>query len=50
MKGAALKTYSINKGAGQLSLSNTQFAAGIYNYTLYVVGKVVDTKQMVVTK
>ncbi len=50
MKGVALKTYFINKGEGQINVSNVQLATGTYNYTLYVDGKKVDTKQMVITK
>jgi hypothetical protein len=48
MKGVVLKIYSISKGEGQLRIANTQFAAGTYNYTLYVEGKKVDTKQMII--
>jgi len=49
-KGQTIKTITIsNKGAGQLSLNNGTLAAGVYNYTLYVNNKQIDSRQMVIT-
>ena len=38
------------KGMGQLSISATNLAAGVYSYSLIVNGKVVDTKKMIKVK
>ncbi len=37
------------KGAGSVSISGSQLSAGTYTYTLYVDGKVIDTKLMVIS-
>jgi hypothetical protein len=48
-KGQVVKTISLNnRGAGQLSLTTQGLAAGTYNYTLYVDGRQVDTKRLVI--
>jgi hypothetical protein len=50
VKGIALKTFSVNKDAGQITLNNGALAAGIYTYTLFADGKKADSKQMIITK
>ena len=50
-KGQVVKTISLgNKGIGQLNLNTSALAAGTYNYTLYVDGKQVDTKRLVIAR
>jgi hypothetical protein len=50
-KGQLLKTVNLNgKGAGQVSLDTSALSAGVYNYTLWVAGREVDTKQLVITR
>jgi hypothetical protein len=45
-----LKSFSISeRGASQISISAGTLAAGVYAYQLMVDGKVVDTKQMIIT-
>lgn len=49
--GKILKTINISgQGKGILQLDASTFAAGIYNYSLYVNGKIIDTKKMVLSK
>jgi len=46
-----LKTISINqRGAGQVTINANEFAAGMYLYSLVCDGKIVDTKQMMLTE
>jgi hypothetical protein len=46
--GNKIKEYKIgDKGMGQLNVSSTNLAAGMYSYSLYVNGKIIDTKKMV---
>ena len=46
-----LKTISINqRGAGQVTINANEFAAGMYLYSLVCDGKIVDTKQMLLTE
>ena len=49
-KGRALKVYNVAGGDGQLNITTSGLPAGIYNYTLFVRGKMIDSKQMVITK
>lgn len=50
-KGQLLKTISINgRGTGQLNLETSALSAGVYNYTLWISGREVDTKQLVITR
>ncbi|MEO5571215.1 MAG: tail fiber domain-containing protein, partial [Bacteroidia bacterium] len=60
-KNAAIKIYALDgtelkiilvssKGFGQTQISGKTFAAGTYTYLLVVDGKVVDTKQFILTK
>ena len=46
-KGAMLKQYSLSNGSGNIQLDASTLASGAYNYTLYVNGKIVDSKKMV---
>ena len=51
MSGKTIKSVSLNsRGNGQLTLSSGTLAAGSYNYTLWMDGKQVDSKKMVITK
>jgi trimeric autotransporter adhesin len=51
MSGAIIKSVPVNaKGNGQLTLSTAQMPAGVYNYSLYITGNVIDTKKMVLIK
>lgn len=51
MAGNLLKTFPINqKGAGKIVISANEFAAGMYMYTLVTDGRMIDTKQMLLTK
>jgi hypothetical protein len=50
-KGQIVKMVNINnKGTGQLSLNTISLAAGTYNYTLYVDGRQVDAKRLVISR
>lgn len=50
-KGQLLKTASLNgKGDGQVTLDAGMLAAGSYTYSLWIEGKQVDTKQMIIQK
>ena len=48
--GSVLKVYNVSKGEGQVNVNSSELPAGIYNYTLYVNNKKIDTKQMILTK
>ena len=51
MFGNQLRIFKIvEKGMGQLNVSATNLAAGIYSYSLIINGKVIDTKKMVRNK
>jgi hypothetical protein len=50
-KGQLLKSISLNSGgSGQITLQAGTLAAGSYTYTLFVDGKQVDTKRMLIVK
>lgn len=50
-KGQLLKTVSLSgRGAGQVNLDTTALPAGVYNYSLWIAGREVDTKQLVITR
>ncbi len=50
MTGTLLKTITINqRGTGQEIISANEFNAGMYLYSLVTDGKIVDTKQMLLT-
>jgi hypothetical protein len=51
MNGKTIKTISLTRGDnGQLTLNSGALAPGSYNYTLWIDGKQVDNKKMVITK
>ncbi len=51
MTGTLLKTITINqRNAGSETISGNEFTAGIYLYSLVCDGKIVDTKQMLLTE
>jgi trimeric autotransporter adhesin len=51
MKGQTVKSISINnRGAGQVTISSGTLPAGSYNYTLWMDGKKMDSKQMILTR
>lgn len=50
MTGTLLKTISINqRGAENVTINANEFVAGMYLYSLVADGKIVDTKQMLLT-
>jgi len=50
VSGHILKTIVLtDKGAGNLSVNTGELAAGNYMYSLFVDGKKVDTRQMIIT-
>ena len=49
--GKTVKTIALSaKGNGQLNVQIAQMASGTYRYSLVVVGKIIDTKTMVLAK
>ena len=50
IKGSLLKVYTPSKGEGQLNIKSGELPVGTYNYSLYVNGKSIDTKQMIISK
>ncbi|HVG42732.1 MAG TPA: tail fiber domain-containing protein, partial [Chitinophagaceae bacterium] len=51
MKGQVLKSINLNsRGDGQITLNASTLPAGSYNYTLYVEGKSMDNKKMLIVK
>jgi predicted RNase H-like nuclease (RuvC/YqgF family) len=51
LEGVELKSFNIlERGTAQVSITGNSFSAGVYVYTLFVDGKTIDTKQMVLTK
>ena len=50
-KGQLLKTINVaGSGAGQVNLDTSSLPAGVYNYTLWLAGKEVDTKHLVISR
>jgi hypothetical protein len=49
-KGTLLKQYSLSNGSGNILVDASTLASGAYSYTLYLNGRMVDTKQMVAAK
>lgn len=48
MKGTVLKRFDgLAQGSGKITVSAENFAGGVYNYSLYVNGKLIDTKKMI---
>ena len=51
MNGNLIKTIALStNGKGQIVLPSEELAAGTYQYSLFVNGKLVDTKKMVLVK
>src|SRR4051812_35425431 len=51
IKGQVIRSIDLNsRGVGQITLNASTLAAGSYNYSLWVGGKEVDTKRMVVAR
>jgi len=51
IRGSMIKTISLSTNRnGQISLNGGLLSAGAYNYTLYVNNKMMDSKQMIITK
>jgi len=51
MTGRTLKTYTIaQSGYGRQIIYNTELASGMYQYSLLIDGKLIDTKKMVLSK
>ena len=51
LNGVELKSYNLTqKGLGSVIIQGSEFAAGIYLYTLLVNNQIVDTKKMILTK
>jgi hypothetical protein len=50
MTGTLLKTFEINqRNEGNIIINANEFIAGMYLYSLVCDGKIVDTKQMMLT-
>jgi hypothetical protein len=46
-----MKSVSLTgRGAGEINLNSGTLAAGSYNYTLWVDGKQIDSRKMIITK
>lgn len=51
MTGTLLKTITVNqRGTGNVTINANEFVAGMYLYSLVCDGKIVDTKQMMLTE
>ncbi|NOG95449.1 MAG: hypothetical protein HND27_06675 [Bacteroidetes bacterium] len=51
MQGRIIKTVDINQtGHGQLKVYAANLSQGIYQYSIVVDGKIIDTKKMLVEK
>jgi len=50
MNGRLIKTFIATKGEGQINIGNDVLPAATYNYTLFIDGKKIDTKQMIITR
>lgn len=48
--GSVIKTYSVQKGSGQITINSRGLSSGTYTYRLLVNGKITDSKQLVLTK
>jgi hypothetical protein len=51
MTGTLLNTISVNqRGESNVTINANEFSAGMYLYSLVTDGKIVDTKQMLLTE
>jgi hypothetical protein len=49
--GKTLKTYSITQsGSGKQIISGSELTSGMYQYSLWVDGRLVDSKKMLLSK
>ncbi|MEP6466057.1 MAG: tail fiber domain-containing protein [Parafilimonas sp.] len=48
--GAALKQFSLSSGNGSVTINASTLSSGAYQYALYADGKMIDSKQMLLTK
>ncbi len=49
--GKEIKSFTLSaKGEGQVEINANSFSPGIYNYTLFIDGKISDSRQMILTK
>lgn len=48
--GKVVKTIPISSGASQLTFDGTSLSAGTYTYSLYIDGKKIDSKQMIINR
>jgi hypothetical protein len=49
-KGQEIKTWMLDQGAGVVTINSRTLAAGYYNYTLWLDGKRLITRKMIVSK
>jgi len=49
LKGTQLRSYNLNKGDCNVTIYGNELIAGVYLYSLVVDGRMVDTKQMILT-
>jgi hypothetical protein len=50
LDGQILSSYPVAQGVGQITISGGTLAAGSYFYQLYIDGKMIDSKRMVLLK
>jgi hypothetical protein len=50
LDGQILNTFKVSNGVGQILISGGTLAAGTYFYQLYIDGKMIDSKKMVLLK
>ncbi|MEP6466058.1 MAG: tail fiber domain-containing protein [Parafilimonas sp.] len=48
--GAALKQFSLSAGNGSVTINASTLSSGVYQYALFVDGRMIDSKQMILTK
>jgi uncharacterized delta-60 repeat protein len=49
-KGRILKSFTVQEGKGQVVLQSDLLTSGTYQYSLYINGRLIDSKEMVVAK
>jgi hypothetical protein len=49
-KGRVLKTFTVQEGKGQVVLQSNLLTSDTYQYSLYVNGRLIDSKQMIIGK
>jgi hypothetical protein len=48
--GKVMKTIPLSSGSSQLTFDGASLSAGSYTYSLYIDGKKVDSKQMIINR